>query len=193
MTETTNDDKAQNSGSDKDGSPNKKFLCRWLSNFWGSLVDTVFSSVFLILGSLVVLACLDNALNLNQNITKIFNEAIGELTLLIVPFLLGIASAAYLVSSSCNKLSWAKVRLFNLMSGLQSLITSIVGLMVAKMLYFTHKLPHPSVLLIGIVSIVLVALFSTIEEEFKADEKIVIGGFAFFTLVIFGILTRTAV
>lgn len=192
MAETTNDEKLQNGGSDKGGFPNKVFICSWLSNFWNSFVDTVVSSVFLIFGSWLVLACLENLPNLNHDVSKIFNEAIGEVTLLVVPFLFSIASGFYLLIS-LTKWDWGKERLFNLMSGLQSLIVSIVGLMTGKMLYVTGKFPHPSVLAIGLISIVLVALFSTIAKEFKAGEVKAIGGFTVFTAVTFLILIYKAV
>lgn len=193
MRETTNENKAQNHEADKDKLPDKqRFISKFGRNLISSLVDTVFNSAFLIAGSLVVLVCLENILRTEKDITGIFNEAIGELTLLVVPFLLCAALGAYLFVS-LTKWNWAKERLFNLMSGLQNLITSIVGLMVVKTLYFTHELPHLSVLIIGIVSILLVALFSTIEEEFKAGEVKEVGGFTLFTLGTFLLLTLAAV
>ena len=193
MTETTNEDKAQSHEADNNELLDKeRFRRKFTRNLIDSFADTVFSSAILIVGSLVVLKCLDSFLSSGKDITAIFNEAIGELTLLVVPFLLCFALGCYLFVS-LFKWNWAKERLFNLMSGLQNLITSIVGLMAVKMIYFTHKFPHCSVLIIGVVSILLVALFSTIEEEFKAGKVKEVGGFTFFTLGIFLLLICTAV
>ena len=193
MTDTTNDEKVQNHDAGKDKLLNKqRFISKFGRNLISSLADTIFNSAFLIVGSLVVLACLENFLPSDKDVTVIFNEAIGDLTLLVVPFLLCAALGGYLLAS-LTKWNWAKERLFNLMSGLQSLITSIVGLMVVKALYFTYELPHSSVLIIGIASILSVALFSTIAEEFKAGEIKEVSGFTLFTLTMFLILIYTAV
>ncbi|EGR2231713.1 hypothetical protein DZF79_26255 [Vibrio parahaemolyticus] len=178
--------------SEKENGLCKTFGCVFIN----SIIDAVMAVTALIIGSKIVLLSLNALLPENKTIETIFGEAIGPLTLLVAPFLLcsfcGLVMLAQIKEDNCI-LRWLKARLINITSGFHGIIISIVGFIGAQWIWLDGKKPDILIWVIGGVSLLLFSLFSAIEETFEKEDKLPIGWFTLFVIIVTLGLTFLAV
>ncbi|HDY8038878.1 TPA: hypothetical protein ACGUOS_003757 [Vibrio vulnificus] len=159
---------------------NIKVFCIALVGF---ILDSIVFVLIMVSGTNTLLWALSPIIDKNKfNIHSFFDEVIGALNLGFAPFILCVAVALMLMKS---KDGFIKDRLKNLASSLHGVIASIVGFKLVQIgFYDTNKSLEDGVLILGIISLLVYAVFSAIDSsEFQKKRVREISVWSLFVVI----------